>query len=302
MADGLLVAVRLALYADLGLLFGMPLFALYALRREQRGLLPVATLSAVLAVGGIAFSLLGFALLVAAMSGTTLRELDPAMVRMLMTQTAVGWAFLGRVAALMLILALSLIRPRLWLLALSGGIAVATLAWSGHGASSEGAAGVAHLGADIAHLLAASAWIGALAMFLMLVSPQHDVSRDRLEAAHAALAGFGTAGTLFVGIIVATGLVNGLFVVGADKLLLLGRSLYGQLLLAKLLLFGAMLACAALNRFRLTPRLADAIAQGATAQALAGLRRSLAVEAGLAILILGLVGWLGTLEPPMTGV
>lgn len=297
MSDGLLVATRWALYADLGLLFGVPLFARLSVKGEQRSMLPVTMIGAVLAPAGIALSLFGFALLAAAMSGSTLTTLDPDMVRVLVTQTGVGWALLVRLAALMLALGTMLVRPlRYWPLVLFGGVAVATLAWSGHGASSEGAAGIAHLAADILHLLAASAWIGALAIFLMLVS-----GPGRIETAHAALVGFGVAGTAVVGIIVVTGIVNGLFLVGADKIFLLGGSLYGRLLLAKLLLFAGMLICAALNRFRLTPRLADAIARGETREALAGLHHSLIVEASLAIVILGLVGWLGTLEPPMSG-
>ena len=76
--------------------------------------------------------------------------------------------------------------------------------------------------------------------------------------------------------------------------------LYGQLLLAKLALFAAMLALAAANRFRLTPAFGKAIAQGDGSCAVAALRRSLAAEAGAALLILGLVAWIGTLAPPMS--
>ena len=51
------------------------------------------------------------------------------------------------------------------------------------------------------------------------------------------------------------------------------------------------------NRFRLTPTLSVAMADGDHRRAMAALRRSLAVETGCAVAILALVAWLGTLEP-----
>ena len=66
------------------------------------------------------------------------------------------------------------------------------------------------------------------------------------------------------------------------------------------LLFAGMLGLAALNRYRLTPALAQAIEEEDAPRAQALLRASLVVEGGLAIVILGLVAWLGTLSPPMS--
>ena len=307
MSDWPLVAIRLALYGDLGLLFGIPLFALYGLTgKAQRDLLPVATPCAVLAGGGLLLGALGFAMIAASMSGTPVAALDPAIVRVLLTETSLGWAFLCRSAVLILVFAISLrgrlgAVPGLVLLASSGAIAVSTLAWSGHGAASEGAAGLIHLGGDIMHLLAASAWIGALAVLLLLVTARRTCSIERINTAHAALAGFSVAGSVIVGLVVASGLINGAFLVGAGNVTTLSHSLYGRLLIAKLLLFGGMLGCAALNRYRLTPRLADAIGRRAPGRALAALRRSIAFETILAVAVLGLVGWLGTLEPPAVG-
>jgi putative copper resistance protein D len=306
-SDWPLVAIRFALYGDLGLLFGIPLFALYGLAdKAQRDLLPVAIFCAALSAGGLLLGLLGFAVVAASMSGTTVAGLDPAIVRLLLTQTGMGWAFLGRSAALSLALSIALRGRRhsvggLALLASLGAIAVSTLAWSGHGAASEGAAGLIHLSGDIVHLLAASAWIGALAVLVLLVTPRRSSSIERIDTAHAALARFSVAGSAIVGLVVATGLINGAFLVGAGNVTTLGHSLYGRLLIAKLLLFGGMLGCAALNRYRLTPRLADAIGRDASAQALAALRRSMAAETILAIAVLGLVSWLGTLQPPAVG-
>src|SRR3546814_7658032 len=71
MNDVALVAVRWALYVDLGLLFGLPLFALYAPgggRMVQRHL-PLVAMVAGLACLALLLSALGFALQAAAMTG-----------------------------------------------------------------------------------------------------------------------------------------------------------------------------------------------------------------------------------------
>jgi hypothetical protein len=57
---------------------------------------------------------------------------------------------------------------------------------------------------------------------------------------------------------------------------------------------------ASASRFRLTPALGKAIAEGRTYPAFLGLRLSLILELSLAAAILGLVAWLGTLEPPVS--
>ena len=306
MADEAWVAVRFALYVDLGLLFGLPFFLLtMGQGAELWRLFRLARVIALLALTGLALSLFGFALLAAQMSGAPLGQLDPSIVQVLLVQTAIGWALIVRIAALLLACGVALLirdgAAKRWLLAGCGGLAVATLAWSGHGAADVGAAGVLHLGSDIVHLLAAAAWIGALVLLLALVSPRGPVTRERVMAGHDALAGFGNIGTAIVALIVATGLLNGTFTIGMGGLTALARSLYGQLLLAKLLLFAGMLVCAALNRFRLTPALQTALDSGNEQAAFALLRRSVAIETALAMLVLALVAWLGTLEPPLSG-
>ena len=68
----------------------------------------------------------------------------------------------------------------------------------------------------------------------------------------------------------------------------------------KLVLFAAMLGLAARNRFRLTPAIASSANSGSleTAAAVRSIGRSVALETGLALIILGLIAWLGTLSPP----
>jgi putative copper resistance protein D len=89
--------------------------------------------------------------------------------------------------------------------------------------------------------------------------------------------------------------------VGPANVARLPATLYGQLLIAKLLLFGAMSALAAVNRFRLVPAFERSLAQANHLAALMALRRSLATETGCAVVVLALVACLGTLEPPVSG-
>lgn len=307
MTDWPLIAVRFALYADLGLVFGLPLFGLHALRGgEQRGLglLRFAWLVPLLAIGGLALSALGFALMASSMAGTGIGELDPALVSMLAFETAPGWAFLARMAALAVAVLgaiLFVARPTA-MLALSsaaGAVALASLAWTGHAAAGEGAIGWIHLASDFLHLWAAGLWLGALgALTLMLFSATAE--QTGLATLYRALEGFSITGTIAVGALVLSGVINALVLIGPANILLLPADLYGQLLIAKLALFLAMLALAATNRYRLAPALAVAIASAEPREAVAALRRSLAVETIAALAILALVGWLGTLSPTGT--
>ena len=176
MNDVALVAVRWALYVDLGLLFGLPLFALYAPgggRIVQRHM-PMAAMVACLACLALLLSALGFALQAAAMTGLPLTQPDLSMVADLINGTSMGTALKARlVALLVLLLCIPFYRrqsrPVFIASTLAGAVALATLAWSGHGAAGEGEAGWLQLGADLIHLLAAGAWVGALAAFLALV-------------------------------------------------------------------------------------------------------------------------------------
>lgn len=306
MADQPLLAIRWALYADLGMLFGLPLFALYALIGDEREkLLRLRGWSIALAVLGMLLSVYGFLLSAAAMLGVGVEIVDRASAMMLLTETSVGWALIARIVvlALLSIAAFALVMHRtasLALLTVLAATAAATLAWSGHGAADDGPAGFVHLASDVTHLLAAGAWIGALAAFILIVSRRAQTP-DTLNAAHRALASFATAGTIIVGLIIVTGLANSYVLVGPQNALRLAESDYGRLLLIKLGLFVAMLVLAAVNRFRLTPALGKAVGGAGTAAAAARLKRSLWIETVAGILILGLVAWLGTLPPPASG-
>lgn len=294
--------VRWALVADLMLLFGVPLFAIYSAPRvEAKTVAPLRSVILTAALSGILLSGLGLAILAATMSGVPLVQVDTATLSMLVMQTAVGTAFLVRVSALVAAFAFGVAgggrRVILVAVALCGAVALGSLAWSGHGVMDDGRTGTVHLVADIVHLLAAGVWVGALAPLLwLLITAQHDDT----AAAHHALAGFASVGTASVALVLVSGLINSWLLVGPQNLLSLGTSLYGQLLIMKLALFAGMVSLAASNRFRLTPALGAARTIGDADHAVKRLRRSLTLETVPAIAILGLVAWVGTLEPPIS--
>lgn len=173
------------------------------------------------------------------------------------------------------------------------------MAWGGHAAMSEGGLGLVHLASDILHLLAAGVWISALLCLAFLLSiPLRRITAQHAELSHRALVSFGLVGTMVVTILIISGLVNSWLLVGLGGVTSLPSTAYGQLLIAKLLLFGIMLGLAALNRYRMTPALRAAIGRGDIIAAVRGLRMSLAVETACALIILILVAWLSSLSPP----
>lgn len=302
--DWPLIAVRFALYVTLSGLFGLSAFSLYGLKAGERAdalaLRPWLVGSGLL---GLLFSGIALALLAAAMAGVPPWPVDQEAIGMLLSGSATGTAWEARMAALVVASIAALVAAGraalLSLVAFAAAVALATLAWTGHGAMDAGAVGWVHLGADILHLLAGGAWAGALLGLVLLVArPVGRVDASHLTLTHRALHGFGLVGTILVGTIVVTGVVNAWLLVGLANLPDLTTTRYGQLLIAKLALFGAMLALASLNRFRLTPTFERSITAADHHGALRALRRSLAVETSCAVTILALVAWLGTLQPP----
>ncbi|WP_130929012.1 copper homeostasis membrane protein CopD [Pseudomonas sp. Sample_20] len=286
MADLLNIILRFALYVDLLLLFGLALFGLYSFN----ALLRFRPLLRGMAVTGALLSVAGLVLMTRAMSGETqLAALWPHL-QMMLLETDVGLAWALRMTAL----AIVVIRPSLWPASLAGAIALASLAWSGHGAMDEGWLRFWHFLSDILHLLAAGAWLGALLALVVMVSGRIGDTRLRLLA--DAVKRFEWVGALIVLTVSVTGVMNYLFIVGPrlDGVLF---GTYGQLLAIKVLAFAVMLVLAALNRFHLGPSLQQSLRDGQHLIAANALRRSVVMELALALLIVALVAWLGTLSP-----
>ncbi|WP_454763768.1 copper homeostasis membrane protein CopD [Cupriavidus campinensis] len=304
--DWLNVLVRVALYLDLMLMFGLPLFALCVLRADERGAALAVRLvrcTAVAGVAGILLSVAGMAIMAKAMTGAaTYAELSQHVLEMMVIGTDFGAAWVGRLAALLAGVACAMAlqrRPALLFaaLALCGAIALSTLAWAGHGAMDDGTRRVVHLSVDIVHLLAAGAWLGALAALGLLGAAAHAEPLGMARLARAAQ-GFAHMGTAIVVTLTVTGAVNYWLIAGAPTRAA-ADSPYGRLLMLKLALFALMLGAAALNRYRLSPALAAASGPESQRTAVAAFRKSLRFEAAMALAVLVAVAVLGLLSPDM---
>lgn len=306
MEDPFSIGLRFALYADLMMLFGLALFGLYSLRGPERCsgvVLPFLPLLATSAATGLLLSVVSIVQMAKAMSGVA--EWGEAMphVEMMIAETELGTAWLIRMAALVAAAVVIAFNPRwplasLLVVSLLAGVALATLAWTGHGAMDEGSRRFWHFSADILHLWASSGWFGALVAFALLLRPSKLETRASVQILSRTLTGFERAGAVIVVLIVFTGVMNYLLIVG-PQITGLAQSTYGLLLLGKLGLFVVMIGLASANRFLLSPALEQAVHQGDYTRAARSIRYSMALELGSAILVLGLIAWLGTLSPDM---
>lgn len=183
---------------------------------------------------------------------------------------------------------------------LAGGL-LGSLAWAGHAAAERGADRIIHLSADALHLLAAGAWLGALMpLAFVLARARRTASRDALDFAARATRRFSRLGVAGVGTLVVTGVANAWYTLGSVPALF-GTN-YGWLLFAKLLLFGAMVTLAAVNRLRLTPQLSVASGEYSAQSLLPALRRlehNAIAETALGLAVVGIVGALGVTIPAL---
>jgi putative copper resistance protein D len=178
-----------------------------------------------------------------------------------------------------------------WLAFAAGLGFVASLAWTGHAGSTLGRAGDLHVAADALHLCAAATWIGGLlSLVLFFAVARRTGGPVWISLVREAMGRFSIMGIVSVAVLSATGVVNAYFLVGSFHALVITD--YGWLLLLKLGVFAAMLALAATNRLRLTPRLAFS-GDGAVRW----LTRNSAMEFALGLAVLTIIGMLGTLHP-----
>ncbi|MFL6957615.1 copper homeostasis membrane protein CopD [Nocardiopsis yanglingensis] len=285
-------ALRLALYLVLMLLFGRMLFVRPGL---PRGVSLALAVVALVLVGTDTVTRLSSVL------GISPLDIDGETARWFLTGTPVGEAGLLRILALLAILPLLAVnRPvkglrRLALLALAAAT-LASLAWNGHAAAGDGFGGTLRLAAGIVHLLAAGAWVGAIAAILQLaLRPQGLRLRERTHELWQAAHRFALPGTIIVALLAMTGTYT--YVDLGGSLQTLTNTAHGRWLLLKLALVGGMLGLAALHRWRLVPALAVSIRGGWQPRPLRSLRHSLACESVLALLVLACVAVLGTLDP-----
>ncbi len=193
---------------------------------------------------------------------------------------------LGLLAAVPLAIGRSLRPPRLAIAAALAAAAAASQASLGHAASIGHGFEWLALSTTL-HILAAAIWLGQLPplwIFLADAPP---------AAAGLALRRFSRLGLTCVILLAATASAQGWGLVGGVAGFV--GTAYGWTALAKLLLFGILLAIAAINRFTFMPRLASGVA----ATARRALCRSVLVEAILGLLVILAAGILTSLPPGM---
>lgn len=301
MIEVAVIVLRWLQYSGAVVLLGAPLFLLYSFRGGDGPNLVWARPTLIVAATVVALgSLAGLVAQTAVMAGSLSEALKPASLSFMVTGMALGMALVARaVLAGLALLAIVALKPGqvLWgVLAMVGLVVSASFAWTGHGAATEGPGGLLHLTAAIIHAVSAALWLGALAALTMLLL-RRTTPDD--PAIHRALRGFAGLGTLAVVFLVLSGLGNSWFMIGPARLAELGTSLYGQLLIAKLILFALMLALAAGNRFRLTPAFGSVLAGGEDPRpALQRLRRSIVAETLVGAVLIAVVAIMGTLAPP----
>ena len=170
-----------------------------------------------------------------------------------------------------------------------GGAVLWTLGLTSHGAATVEIRALA-LAADFLHLAASAFWIGALFHFVMglpaLLGGLPD--DERRESLAEIVPRFSVVAALSVATIIATGVFSGWAQVTVTEAL---NTPYGITLIAKVLLVIPLLFLGALNLLWVRPRLRREDSSAGW------LKRLLIGEAVLAVLILGAVGMLTSLEP-----
>jgi putative copper export protein/mono/diheme cytochrome c family protein len=304
--NALFVALRAIHYASAMLLFGELVFMLSvarpAFRRARTGsggddfdqqFFAVAWWGL---VASIASGVAWFAAEAAVMSGLPVGE---AMTRetfgLILADTVFGHVFAVRLGLVVALGAVLMVmrrsnddagRSRRVIVAVVFAAAyLGSLAWAGHAVAGDESEGLARIVADVAHLLAAGAWLGALPALVFVLG------RARAQAAAAHMARrFSTLGLTSVGVLIASGLANAWYQVG-DIPALVGTD-YGRLLVAKLVLFAAMLSLATVNRGVSTRPMS-----GEDREALRLLRRNATLEIAFGIGVIAIVGALGVTVP-----
>jgi putative copper resistance protein D len=305
MIDLGLVVARFLHYAASTTLAGVAFFPLYAHAGDEPGTLVrwrsrLMLWSAILAlVSGLAW----FVFSVANMSGALADVTDPQILASVLRDTGFGVVWTARMILAVVVVAAALLHSSRstvgqdLLMSFLAAALLASLAGAGHAQIEEGWAGVMHVSADAAHLLAAGAWLGGLApLGFILLGYAGRTGRDGVDV-DGVLMRFSGMGYAAVATLVGTGLVNSWLLVGSVSSLL--NSAYGQILAAKLAFFAGMLALAAANRFWLVPAL-EAAGRGGSGGIdvwRSKLRTHVLSEQGLGILVLLCVSILGTIRP-----
>jgi copper transport protein len=152
---------------------------------------------------------------------------------------------------------------------------------------------------DVVHVLCMCAWLGGLVMLLLALplAARALAPADSTVLLATVVGRFSRMAMLAVTLLLASGIVNSVVLVASFEALV--ETAYGRLVLAKIALFGALIALGAFNQRRMLPQLRALAARGEPPRGAASvLRRSVALEVGFAVIVLGVTSVLVATEPP----
>jgi putative copper resistance protein D len=299
-----LIASRFLHYAALMILFGVAAFPVYAYHgtapaafEQQKFFAWSRRVQIICAIAALLSGILWLGFVAATMSGQSTALIDANILWQVISTTDFGriWApRLGLIAVALILLLPKNQTETLRLIVLGcAAIALTSIADTGHSGADNGPRATLHITADAVHLSAAAVWIGALVVLARLtMNALRQLSDHDLKILNHALSRFSGIGPIVVAALTLSGILNPGFLASL-------QTTYGQVLLAKLVLFAAMIALATANRFWLAPRLQSALQTGIGSEhATRALWASILAETVLAALVLAAVAWLGTLAPP----
>jgi putative copper resistance protein D len=285
-----LALVRLCFDAAAITVYGVSGFVVWIAPKRLGQAIATSSNFLIVAASSLAvFSTIAWLPIEAAMIGESWQSaVDRSTLSALLYDTAIGKAWLVRLAvALLLTAALPWRTASIVRLALSGFL-LATLALTGHANMDEGTRGLLHILNDALHVLAGGAWLGSLLALPDCLARLRDPAF--CTEAKTALRRFSSAGHLAVALVIATGIVN--------TVLVLQRwptdftSTYQMLLATKIACVAGMTGLALINRYIFVPRMLTQ-PDRATIQ----IRNGTYAELALGASVLALVAFLGILDP-----
>jgi len=250
--------------------------------------------------------LASFWLQIVAVSGVSfVAALDPTVMAGVLIGTRYGLVWSMRMA-LLLFLEVTLNRVERGESAIArrvgfffAALLVAAPVFASHAAAGEGIWLGVQLAVAALHLLAASAWLGGLAMFGWFLLWLTSVEQNwRAKVFQSATGRFSALGLFCVTVLIVAGAYNAWTLVGAVPPLV--GTAYGRLLLIKLALLLPLVAVAAVNLLKVKPRVLALRAEQAgrgVADLMRRLRRNVTGEALLGAAVLIVVGMMSVTPP-----
>lgn len=297
MIDLLVVLFRLLTFGSIAVLGGGLLFLALAWRNGTRSsrMQKVLRYSLFVAFGATAGTLLVHGPDVLDRSVTAVSDLQ-------LLKTAAGTTFGNTVVARLVVLAVvglliarGLRQPltslrKMLAVALLVPTLVATQSFSGHAAEK----GSLVLALDMAHLVAASVWLGGLVVLVFVLLPTQ--RRDELAVAVPA---FSKMAFTSVVILAVTGGIHALVRVGSIGAFFTHS--YGQLILLKLAIFVVLVVCGGLSHRWVQRRFAQkAGTEVSDKEFRKGIRRTAGTEVGIGVAVLLVTAILVATNPPAT--